>query len=242
MRQGLKALAATAALGVLAIAGTPSSQAQEVVAYGEGTPELDYDAYFTGLAGQKDLAEKCLQLAKDLHEVMDKIRTSDGNPEDDRVLRAKAKSILQTYREYKKQQVELIDASLATAPPRMSDRKILHRLRDTELLGIVWNKRKFIDCLRDVGTRLKVNFVMHPNVLKFNTVEMDFPRASADSVLRTICSGFECDYIVYNGEIIVIKSIKRNDERLNRYLKEHPEWKYWRPEKKVDIGTEDEDL
>jgi hypothetical protein len=90
-----------------------------------------------------------------------------------------------------------------------------------------------------MGERLKLRFVMHPNVLKFNTVEMDFPRARADGILTTICTGFECEYIVHNGEVIVIKAIKRNDERLMRYIKEHPEWKYWRPEPKVDIAPDD---
>ena len=235
MRHRMRTAAAGALFAAMVVFASDTGEAQDVVAYGEGDHVVDYDAYWKGMPRQMELSRDCLSLAKELHEVMDRLAEDEGKPEVETRLRGQVRGLLETYRARKAELVALTDGAMKTPPPLMGDREILTRLRDTELLGISWQKRTFVNCLRDLSRMLKVRFLIHPNVLKYNTVEMEFPRATADAMLRTICSGFESDYIVHNGEIIIIKSIKRNDERLQRYLAEHPEWKYWRPEKRTEV-------
>ncbi len=227
-------------LGLFVPRGAPPADAQEVRALGEGAMYVDYDTYWAATPELRSLSEQSLALALELHREMDALREAEKDPAKVRVHRAKVKSLLEEYRARKARLIAVVDTILHTPPPRMADVELLRKLRDTELIDISWNKRKFIDCLRDVGRALKVDFVMHYDVNKFNTVEMDFPRQSADGILRTICAGFESEYIIHNGEICIIKKLKRNDERLLRYFKDHPEWKYWEPEPETPIGEEDD--
>ena len=143
--------------------------------------------------------------------------------------RAKTRDLLIRYREEKARLVRAVDRCLKTPAASESDLAILKRLRETELVGVSWNETRYVDCMRDLARELKLRVLMHPDVLKFNTVEATFPKTSADGVLRALTSGFDCEHIVYNGEVIVIKAIKRNDARLQKWLDEHPGWKYWRP-------------
>jgi hypothetical protein len=238
------AVLGAAALAPLFVPGrpvTPSAEAQDVIAMGELPMEVDYDAFWAAGPEMRLLSEQAQALALDLHGTMDALRQSEKDVEKSKSLRAEVNALLAEYKARKVRLIALIDRIIKTPPPRFSDIDLLKRLRNTELTDISWNKRKFIDCLRDIGKRLRVNFVMHYDMNKFNTVELDFPQSTADGILRTICAGFEAEYIVHNGEICIIKRLKRNDERLLRYFDKHPEWKYWEPKPETDLGN-DEDL
>ena len=109
------------------------------------------------------------------------------------------------------------DSAGGTPPPAETNLQIKERLRATELVGVSWDKTKYIDCLRDMARELRLRIVMHPDVLKFNTVEAVFPKTSADALLRQMTFGFDCEYILHKGEVVIIKAIKRNDKRLEEY-------------------------
>lgn len=220
--------AASLVLAAVGLTASDECAAQEVVAYAEGRPVIDYDAFWAAVPQIKELAKEALDLARQLNESMDALASSENDAVKSREARVSARDLLDRYSANRVKLIAILDACLKTPPAKDADVDILKRLRETELIGIKWDKTKFIDCLRDLAGAMNLRFVMHPDVLKFNTVEAAFPRSSADGILRAITSGFDCDYIIRNGEIVVIKSIKRNDKRLQQYLDRHPEWKYWR--------------
>ncbi len=235
MHRTLRAAGAFAVLGALALTASDTALAQEVRAHGEGPPGVDIAAFQACVPRMMALSEETLAQARQIADIMDRLAATEADPEKNRAERAALRDLLLKYRERKTEVVTLMDAALRTPPPEEEDLEILRRLRDTELVGISWNQTKFIDCLRDIARAVGVRFVMHPDVLKNNTVEVTIPRAAADGVLRNMCTGFDCDWYVHNGEIVVIKTIKRNDKRLQKFLDEHPGWKYWKVKEKVEV-------
>jgi hypothetical protein len=227
--------AAAAALAAVAVAASDSCRAQEVLAYAEERPTIDYDAFLLAVPQFKELSQDSLALAREVNEAMEALGAAAKGSAEEREGRAAVRALLLRYRDNKAKAVRVADTVLKTKPPRESDLAILKKLRETELVDVTWRKTKFIDCLRDLARAVEVNFVLHPDVLKFNTVEVTFPRASADGILRAIVGGFDCDWIVHDGEIVIIKSIKRNDKRLQQYLDKHPDWKFWRPEEVKEV-------
>jgi hypothetical protein len=230
MSLSVRAAGAGAVLAAVALVASDTCVAQEVVAYAEERPVLDYDAFWAAVPRIKELAKESLKEATDLHDAMEKLSKMENDAVGTKIARKEARELLETYRANRIEYLTLLNAGLKTPAPKDTDLDILKRLRETELIGIHWDKTKFIDCMRDIAAALNVRILIHPDVLKFNTVEASFPRSSADGILRAITSGFDAEFIVYNGEIIVIKTIKRNDKRLQKYLDKHPDWKYWRPE------------
>ena len=192
---------AVAAVGVLALVATTlwdTCRAQEVFAYNEKRPDLDYEAFRGAVPQFKTLGAEALDDAKLLLDLMDKLAATEKDAS--KAARAEARDLLVRYRDNKVKVAALADTVLKHKGSGEADMEILKKLRQTELVGISWNQTKFVDCLRDLAQALQVTFVMHPDVLKFNTVEITFPRSPADGILRTITAGFDCDYIVYNGE------------------------------------------
>jgi hypothetical protein len=235
MRTRLRAAGTAAVLASVAFFASDTCTAQDVVAYNEGHPDLDYEAFWAAVPQLKDLGKEAIEGARSLNDLMEKLAESEKDAAASKELRTAVRDALLRYRDVKVKEARLCDTVLKRKGAPEKDLEIIKRLRETELLGIAWNKTKFIDCLRDLSQALNVRFVLHPDVLKFNTVEVAFPRTAADGILRALCTGFGCDYIVFNGEIIIIKSIKRNDERLQAFLDKHPDWKYWRPEVVKDV-------
>ena len=230
----VRAAGSAAILALVAFAASDSIGAQEaktwdVVAYNEKRPDIDYDAFKASVPRFKELGREALESARLLAEAMDKLAATEKDATASRAARTDARDLLLKYRDNKAKVIQLADTVLMRRGAVEPDVEILKRIRESELVGISWNQTKFIDCLRDLAGALQVNFVMHPDVLKFNTVEITFPRSSADAILRTIIHGFDCDYYIHNGEIVVIKSLKFNDKRMQAYLTKHPDWKYWRP-------------
>jgi len=234
--------AAAVAAGVLALVANTLSdtcRAQEVVAYNEKRPEIDYEAFRGAVPQFKALGAEALDDAKVLLELMDKLAATEKDDAASKAARIEARDLLVRYRDNKVKVAALADTVMMRKGTPEADLEILKRIRETELVGIDWKETKFIDCLKDLSQALKVTFVMHPDVLKFNTIEAAFPRSSADAILRAITTGFDCDYVVYHGEIIVIKSLKFNDRRMQAYLTKHPDWKYWKPK---EIKQVEDDL
>jgi hypothetical protein len=240
MRPTVSAALAASALVALALGVSDACLGQDVIAYAEGRPDLDYDAFWKYTAkdanpGFRSLGTESLALARQLNDCM--LHLAEGEKEGgaSKGAREEAREILTKYRDNKAAYIRMLDECLKTPPPKEDDLVILKKLRDTELEGVVWDKTYYINCLRDIASALRLRVVLHPDVLKFNTVEARFPRTSADGILRGITTGFGAEAVVYNGEVIVIKTIKRNDERLQKYLTAHPEWKYWEIEKAQDV-------
>ena len=227
--------AAAAALAVAAFAVPAPCPAQEVIAYAEGRPVVDYDAWRDSVPEMREISKRTFALVMELHECMDRLGAAESDPGKQAEERLKARDMLLRYRADKDTLVNIVDRCLKTPPPAETNLEIKERLRATELVGVSWNKTKYIDCLRDMARELKLRIVMHPDVLKFNTVEAVFPKTSADALLRQMTFGFDAEYILHKGEVVIIKSIKRNDKRLEDYREKHPEWKYWRPKDAPEI-------
>lgn len=235
MNRAVRRAAGSAALAALALTASGTCPAQEVVAYAEARPEIDYEAFWAAVPRVKELARESLVQARELLEVMERLSTAEKDEAKLAEARAAARELLLRYRDNKATLVRTVDVCLKAPRDREDDLEILRRLRETELVGISWDKTKFIDCLRDLAGALRVRFLMHPDVLKFNTIEASFPRAPADGILKAIATGFDCDYYVYNGEVVVIKTLKRNDIRIQQFLDKHPDWKYWRPQEVKEV-------
>jgi hypothetical protein len=234
MSRSVRAAVLASAAAVLLAAPRPCP-AQEVLAYGEERPVIDYDAFVAGVPEMVEVSRTSQGLVQELHECMDRLSAAEADAEKQKEERAKARDVLLRYREEKARLVRLVDRVFRTPTPAEADLAILQRLRETELVGVQWKETRYIDCLRDLARELKLRFLLHPDVLKFNTVDAAFPKTSADGILRQLTTGFDCEHIVYNGEIVVIKAIKRNDARLQKWLEEHPGWKYWRPKDAPEI-------
>jgi hypothetical protein len=236
----LRAAGSAAVLALVAITASDTCRAQEVIAYNEKRPDIDYDAFRAAIPQFKALGAEALEDAKLLLETMEKLAATEKDETAAKAARADARDLLVKYRDNKVKVARLADTVMMRKGTPEPDMDILNRLRQTELVGISWpHDTKYIDCLRDLAGALKVNFVMHPDVLKFNTVEAAFPRSSADAILRAITTGFDIDYFVYDGEIILIKTLKFNDRRMQAYLTKHPDWKFWRPK---EIQQVEDDL
>lgn len=226
----VRAAGAGALLALVALTASDTCTAQEVIAYAEERPDFDYEAFWAAVPRVKELARESLKQATDLHEAMEKLAKSENDAVGAKISRAEARDLLEKYRANRLEYLKLLDVCLKTPAPKDEDLEILKRLRETELLGVKWNQTKFIDCMRAIAQACNIRILIHPDVLKFNTVEAEYPRASADGLLRALTSGFDAEFIVFHGEVIIIKTIKRNDKRLLKYLDKHPDWKYWRPE------------
>jgi len=231
----VRATGAAAVLALISITASDTCRGQDVIAYNEKRPELDYDAFWASVPQFKSLGNEALEEARLLLETMEKLAASEGDATASKAARAEARDLLVKYRDNKVKVARLADTVLKRRDTPEPDLEILKRIRQTELVGISWQQTKFIDCLRDLAQALKVNFVLHPDVLKFNTIEASFGRSSADGILRAITVGFDCDYFVYDGEIIVIKTFKMNDKRMQAFLTKHPDWKYWRPKQVQEV-------
>lgn len=238
MSRRLPRAAAAALLAALALTASDEVRAQEIVAYEKVVPPIDLDAFFGAVPRMKALADETLAQARELNEAMERLAASEGDAAKNREARAATRDLLVRYRERKLELVKIVDTCLKTAPAKEADLDILKKLREKDLQGIAWKERKFVDCLRDIAGPLDLRFVLHPDVLMFNTVEARFETSPADGILRFLTAGFDCDYYVHNGEIIVIKSIKRNDKRMQKFLDRHPDWKFWR--KKEAVAVEDD--
>ena len=227
--------AAAAALAVAAFAAPAPCPAQEVIAYAEGRPVVDYEAWKAAVPEMREITKRTFALVTELHECMDRLSAAESDPAKQAEERLKARDMLLRYRADKDTLVNIVDRCLKTPPPAETNLEIKERLRATELVGVSWNKTKYIDCLRDLARELRLRIVMHPDVLKFNTVEAVFPKTSADGILRQMTFGFDCEYVLHKGEVVIIKTIKRNDKRLEDYREKHPDWKYWRPKDAPEI-------
>jgi hypothetical protein len=234
-----RSAAAWAALAGFAasVAAPPASHAQQA---DEPNP-VDFDVFWESAREMRGIAADGQVAADKLQALMQELGATQ-EAEKAKRLRMEVKGLLEEHRARKARLNDIASRCLKTPAPKKADIDILRKLRDTELLGIHWNKTKFIECLSQIGRAVDVRFVLHPDVLKFNTVEMDFGRVSAAGLLNIICKGFECEWLVYGGEVIVIKELKRNDLRFLKYLEKHPEWKYWEKDPaKPDAPMEDEE-
>lgn len=235
MHRSLRAGGAALALAALALSASDTVVGQEVRAHDEGPPGVRFEALFAAVPQMRTLSAESLAQFRQVADIMDRIAAAEKDPEKNRTERAALRDLLVKYRDNKEKVVKLVDGALGTPPPAETDLEVMRRLRETELVGIHWNRTKFIDCLRDIARAVNVRMVMHPDVLKNNTVEASMPRAAADGLLAQICNLCDTEYIVHHGEIIIIKKIKKNDKRLQKFLDEHPDWKYWKVKQAVEV-------
>ncbi len=238
MHRSLRAAGAAVVLGALALTASDTVLAQDVTAHDEGPPGVDFAAFFGAVPQMKALAEETLEQSRQIADLMDRLAATEGDPGKNRVERGALRDLLVKYRDNKAALVRLTDAALNTPAPKESDLDVMRKLRETELVGIHWDRAKFINCLRDIAGAVGVRITMHPDVLKNNTVEASMPRAAADGLLAQLCALCDSEYVVYNGEVIVVKKYKRNDKRLQAFLDKHPDWKFWR--KKAAVEVEDD--
>ena len=52
-------------------------------------------------------------------------------------------------------------------------------------------------------------------------MEIFFPEISADGVMSLLCENFDLKWIIFGGEFIVLKKIRRNEERFIEWEKKH---------------------
>src|SRR5688572_1094472 len=167
MHDGIRAAASATVLSLVAITASDTCRAQDVIAYNEKRPEIDYEAFKASVPRFKELGNEALEQAKLLLETMEKLSATEKDDAASRAARAEARELLVRFRDNKVKVAALADTVMKRAGTPESDLEILKRIRQTELVGISWNQTKFIDCLRDLAAALNVTFVMHPDVLKF---------------------------------------------------------------------------
>ncbi len=224
MAPGLRATA-LAALAALAFLPVPPSGAAD-----GDLPPLDYQAYWASVPETRALSKAGLDAVSKLHDLMTALVDSEKDEKKSHAIRADVKGLLEDYRAGKVRMIALVDKALKTPAPTMTDLQILQKLRDTDLLDLHWREAYFKNCIRDVSERLRIPMVLSPKVVQLNTVSADFDRSSAAGVLRWLCEGFDLQYLVHNGQVLLTKKLDRSDERFQDYLKKHPDWKYWLPE------------
>lgn len=224
------------AIGLSLVAGITAGwgvRALQPEAHGqEDLPELDYAAIRDALPRMSDLAKQGGENGRQLHALIDKL-DSTTDPKLEGELRAELRTRLENHISIKQQVVNLSKGVLGLpgpdAPGMLSDEEIRRRLADTQLRDIFWKKAPFAKCLRDLSRALKIPIRTQYHVVQRNTVDYKFRALPAETVLSTLCSGFDLRYVVFEGEVIVYKQITPNEERFLDYQRKHPDvkLKYW---------------
>lgn len=215
----------------------------------EDLPELPYEKIRDALPRMGELAKQGGENGVHLHALADKL-TEDNTPEREKELRLELRDRLQRHIEIKQQVVAVTKGVLGLEKPLvngrpvdrvMTEEQIREKLANTMLNDIFWKKDSFKKCLRDLERALKIPIRMQYHVVQRNTVDYKFRSLPAETVLGTLCSGFDLRYLVFEGEIIVYKKITPNEERFLDYQRKHPDvkLKYW--ERENADGSYDEE-
>jgi hypothetical protein len=114
----------------------------------------------------------------------------------------------------------------------LTEEQVLEKLRNTELTSVVWEGAHFDKCIRDLSRALGFPIRLQYRVVQKNTVDLRFSRAPAETILATLCNGFDLRYVIHGGEVVIFKKITPTEERFIKYQEKHPEVKlrYWERE------------
>ena len=96
---------------------------------------------------------------------------------------------------------------------------MLDKLRNTELTSVVWDANtKFHKAVKDLSNALGFPIRLQHRVVQMNTVELRFSRAPAETILATLCNGFDLRYVIHGGEVVLYKKITPTEERFLKVL------------------------
>lgn len=192
---------------------------------------LDYQAVRDTLPKMREMSDQAFGYGEKLHKVMDAM-ASTADEQTLREHRAEIRRLLTEYRQLKLEQMAVIRPLVRVQTTSLTDDEILRKLRDTDLTSIVWEGSFFDKCVRDLSRALEIPIRLQHRVVQKNTVDMRFQKAPAETILATLCNGFDLRYVIHGGEIVIFKKITPTEERFLDYQKRHPEvkLKYWEKE------------
>lgn len=192
---------------------------------------LDYNAVREAMPAMKELAAKNSALGLGLHKTMDAL-ASTNDPLDQKRLRSELRDGMVEYRLSKLKSMAIVRPLLQLQSSGLSDQQILDKLQHTELTSVVWEGAFFDKCVRDLSRAVDIPIRLQFRVVQKNTVDMRFQRAPAETILATLCNGFDLRYVIYGGEVVIYKKITPTEDRFLDYQKRHPEvkLKYWERE------------
>lgn len=192
---------------------------------------LDYQAVRDALPKMRELSNLGSDFGTKLHKIVDGFDSTQDELEHRR-LRGELRQVLGEYKTLKVQQMGVIRPLVRTPTTNLSDDQILAKIRETELTSVVWENANFDKCIRDLSGAIDIPIRLQFRVVQKNKVSMRFQKAPAETILATLCNGFDLRYVTYGGEIVVYKKITPTEERFLDYQKRHPEvkLKYWERE------------
>lgn len=207
-----------------AVAASPAGAQQEEL--------LDYQSVRDAMPRMRELSERGLALGLAFHKTMDALGGASDPAEQKRLREELRKSLLE-YRATKLDTIGVVRPLVKLPASPLTDQQVLDKLRNTELTSVVWDANtRFHKCIRDLSDALGFPIRLQHRVVQMNTVELRFSRAPAETILATLCNGFDLRYVIYGGEIVIYKKITPTEERFLKYQERHPEvkLKYWEKE------------
>jgi len=222
MRPCLHLTAAVTTVGLLCALAAPAA-AQEGL--------LDYQGVRDAIPEMQRLSEEASGAAKELHVLVDELEaTRDGLKQGQ--IRERVRARLEGYHETKRTMLDTTRRVLGVEPTGLTDQEVVQKLAETNLLGIHWSDANFDKCVRDLSAAVAIPIRLQHRVVQKNKVTLDFASAKAETVLATLCNGFDLRYVVFDGEVVIYKKITPTEERFLEYQAKHPETKlkYWERE------------
>lgn len=226
-----KATAYVALLLAGAVLGAPSADAKEPRKLTGKYKQLDYERVRAAVPEMKRLSEEGAKRGKRLHWLVERLRKAEETGDEPEMarLRTEVREILVEYRDNKIAMVKATKDVLELKRSGLTDQEVFDRLHETMLRGIHWKGRSFKKCIRDISRAIGVPMRTQYSVVEMNTVDCEYREMPAESILAWLCNGFDLQYVIYDGEMVLYKRITPNEERFINYQKKHPEAKlrYW---------------
>ncbi len=209
--------------GVLLLARPPAVR-------GAGLEPVDYDTYYELLPEMKAVSDRSMASLRTLHKLMEALKQEEN---DTRAagIRAQIRQVLLDHRALKIRMTRLVDRILRKKKSSHTDLEVLRILRTTTLKRVSWNNQFLKYVARDISREIGVPIRLNAKVQELNQIQISFPEITAEGVLNLICENFDLKWIIYEGEVIVVKKLGPNEERFLAWEKKHG---------KVDWIAEDE--
>ena len=192
---------------------------------------LDYLAVREAMPRMKELSAKGYDAALAIHKTADSLGATN-DPHEQQSIREDLRKQISEYKAVKIGTIAAIRPLVKLPESGLTDQQVLDKLRDTELTSVVWEGAFFDKTIRDLSRAIDVPIRLQYRVVQKNSVDLRFMKAPAETILATLCNGFDLRYVIYGGEVVIYKKITPTEERFLDYQKRHPEvkLKYWERE------------
>ncbi len=190
---------------------------------GAGAAELeplDYVAYFKALPQMEEAAEKAIESIRTLNRLLKELeQTTDDTKASG--IRAQIRPVLVDHRALKEQMIALADLGLKKGAPERANIDVLKKMRNTVLRDVSWKNVFLKYVARDISQAMGIPVNLNPRVQELNQVEVDFPEISALGALDLICENFDLKWIIWAGEIFIVRKLNPNEARFLEWEKKH---------------------